>query len=246
MSSLHPRGRKAPTDPLALQACARQGCATCMDALLRRHENLVHFLVQRQYRGSAGYRDLVQAGRIGLWRALQHFDPARGIPFATYARIAIQRHVWRAVALAQRQCPSPEVLAQVAADQAALVQADEDPCADPAVVFDQREQRRALLAAMQATCDQHSVRWEHALVAYGLDGYPARSLAEVGRRDGVTREQMRQYREQALAHLRVRLVTGPYLVLCDRDTRATYQRLQALTRKALRQLGHRPRARRRA
>lgn len=246
MSSLHPWGRKAPRDLYALHECARQGCAICLGFLLRQNENLIHFVVQRQYQGSAGYRDLVQEGRIGLWRAIQHFDPTRGTPFGSYALVAIQYHIWRAVVLSERQCPSPEVLEQVAADLAESVQEDENPCVDPAVVFELREQHRVLLAAVQATCDRHSARWEHALVAYGLDGYPASSLAEVGRRDGVTRERMRQYREHALAHLRVRLVTGPYLVWCNRDTRATYQRFQALTRKALRQLGHRPRARRRA
>jgi RNA polymerase sporulation-specific sigma factor len=39
--------------------------------------------------------DLMQAGRIALWQASQHFDSTRGIPFEHYARRSIRRAVAR-------------------------------------------------------------------------------------------------------------------------------------------------------
>jgi hypothetical protein len=42
---------------------------------------------------------------MGLWHALQHFDPERGSAFSGYAIPAITRSIWRAVTLAQRKPP---------------------------------------------------------------------------------------------------------------------------------------------
>jgi RNA polymerase sigma factor (sigma-70 family) len=76
--------------------------STCeLDRHMARHEKLVHWVVHRQWLGPLPYLEAVQAGRIGLWRALQRYDPHRGRAFSTYAVLAIQRAVWHAVAQAQ-------------------------------------------------------------------------------------------------------------------------------------------------
>jgi RNA polymerase sigma factor (sigma-70 family) len=49
------------------------------------------------------YDDLVQEGRIALWRAVLGFDPQRGVAFSSYAGKAIERRIWQAVARARRQ-----------------------------------------------------------------------------------------------------------------------------------------------
>jgi len=57
------------------------------------------------------YEDLLQEGRIGLWQAVLHFDPHRGVAFSTYAWAAIVRRIWRAVRQAnppQGWLPAPE------------------------------------------------------------------------------------------------------------------------------------------
>lgn len=72
-----------------------------LDRHIEEHENLVHWVVHRQWLGPLPYLDAVQAGRIGLWRALRRYDPARGHAFSTYAVPAIQRAVWRAVVESQ-------------------------------------------------------------------------------------------------------------------------------------------------
>ena len=73
--------------------CAQAGCAVCLEALLRRHEGLVHVILRRQWRGEVAYVDLLQEGRIGLWQAIKHFDPHRGVAFSSYAGRAIERFV---------------------------------------------------------------------------------------------------------------------------------------------------------
>ena len=82
---------------------AQAGDAESLAHLMRAHEGLVHHVVRQQWRGRLGYEEAVHAGRIGLWRAILGFDPECGNAFSTYASVAITRHVWRAVELAERE-----------------------------------------------------------------------------------------------------------------------------------------------
>ncbi|MBC8448738.1 MAG: hypothetical protein H8D78_13405 [Chloroflexi bacterium] len=72
---------------------------------MAQHEGLVHWVVHRQWLGDLSYAEALQAGRMGLWRALQGYDPRRGTALSTYAVPAIARAIWRAVARAQ---PDPQ------------------------------------------------------------------------------------------------------------------------------------------
>ena len=47
--------------------------------------------------GDLPHAEALQAGHLGLWRAILGFDPQRGTAFSTYAWISIVRHVWREV-----------------------------------------------------------------------------------------------------------------------------------------------------
>jgi RNA polymerase sigma factor (sigma-70 family) len=87
----------------AIYDCAQAGCEACLEALLRRHEGLLHAIVRRQWRGGMAYADVAQEGRIGLWQAIMHFDPHRGVAFSSYAWPAIERRLWRAVAVTAKQ-----------------------------------------------------------------------------------------------------------------------------------------------
>lgn len=88
--SLHP-----PPDSAAQLAHAQAGCPDCLNALMSRHDGLVHWLVRQLSQSPLDYDEAVQAGRIGLWQALLHFDPTRGVAFSTYAVVAMRRHIDR-------------------------------------------------------------------------------------------------------------------------------------------------------
>lgn len=75
----------------------------CLDTLMAQHDGLVHAVLRRQWGGTLSYEQLLHAGRIGLWQALQGYDPNRGTAFSTYAWTAIARQIWRAVRLAARE-----------------------------------------------------------------------------------------------------------------------------------------------
>jgi RNA polymerase sigma factor (sigma-70 family) len=59
------------------------------DADIQAHEPLVYLVLRRMYRTGqiaqwVEHDDLMQAGRIGLWKALKRYDPAAG-RFSTFA-----------------------------------------------------------------------------------------------------------------------------------------------------------------
>ncbi len=78
-----------------------------LDALMAHHDGLVHAVLRRQWGGCLDCDERLQAGRIGLWHALQGFDPSRGFTFSTYAWPAIEREIWRAVRQSRPPDPPP-------------------------------------------------------------------------------------------------------------------------------------------
>ena len=75
---------------------------------------------------------------------------------------------------------------------------------------------------------------------YGLDGTGGRSLAEIGREWGLSRERVRQLRNNALVLLRLPALSQPLRCLCEQDSRAAYRRALALNRAWQRSQRRRP------
>jgi RNA polymerase sigma factor (sigma-70 family) len=166
------------------------------------------------------YEDLVQEGRIGLWQAVLRFDSQRGAAFSTYAGVAIERHIWRAVKRANRPqggMPHPEAVnpAEIAEEQVWWEQVTE---ALAEAVARLPERLRQVIGA-----------------AYGLDGSTAHTLRAIGREYGVSGEMARYWRNKALLLLRLAAFSGRLRQLCDQDSRAAYTRTRALNRAWMRQ-----------
>ncbi|WP_373047742.1 sigma-70 family RNA polymerase sigma factor [Vulgatibacter sp.] len=64
------------------------------DALLDLHQPLIHAFAKR-YPSRLGYEDLVQEAQLGFLRALDTYDPDRGVELSTYARHWIRAYVHR-------------------------------------------------------------------------------------------------------------------------------------------------------
>jgi RNA polymerase sigma factor (sigma-70 family) len=82
--------------------CAQAGCSGCMRNLLREHSGLVYRMVNRLASGKVECADLFQEGRIGLWRAILHYEVGRGVAFSSYACVVIQHHLWEVVKRSQK------------------------------------------------------------------------------------------------------------------------------------------------
>jgi RNA polymerase sigma factor (sigma-70 family) len=190
---------------------AQAGDAESLEHLMRGHEGLVHYIVRRQWRGRLDYEQAVHAGRIGLWRAILGFDAEGGGAFSTYASVAIARHVWRVVTLAERD--------ERAALALTLPISSADPCAQ-VLAWE-------VTATLHAMVGRLSVRQRWVVGSYyGLDGWGGSTLAQLGRRLGCSRQAIHYHLRQALVRLRHPAFSSLLRSLLARNRRADY--LQAL------------------
>jgi len=161
-------------------------CQVEMAAAMAKHEPLVHWVVHRQWLGGLPYREAVQAGRIGLWRAIEGFDPGRGNRFSSYAVPIIARAVWRAVAQERAAARPDDVRTRLPVDL------DLEAASDARVAGE-------LLAHMVAALPE---RLRTVIVArYGLGGTDSQTFREIARTYGVTRQRIQQLELEAVLWL---------------------------------------------
>lgn len=215
MSIVHSGALEEP----AAFACAQSGCRECLNGLMQRHEGLVHTVLRRQSSGALSYAESLQAGRIGLWRAVLGFDPRRGVAFSTYAGVAIARRIWQAVA--QRQRPQGWQACEAPLDARALAE--------------ERLWWGEVNAALVAAIGRLPGRQREVIRALcGWDGEPPRNLTEIGCQWGVSRQAAAYWYYKALVSLRLPAVSGGLRQLWGQDSRAGYARSQARSQAWLR------------
>jgi RNA polymerase sigma factor (sigma-70 family) len=223
MSIVHPQDVTGPT----IYGCAQAGCQECLNGLMRRHERLVHTVLRRQSSGPLSYAELLQAGRIGLWQAVLHFDSARGVAFSTYAGVAIERRLWQAVKQAQRTQGSAPLSLVLSASDARW----QRPPADARQLAEEQLGRQEVVSALAAAIVRLPDREQQVLLALcGWDGQAPRNLSQIGAQWGVSRQAVTYWYHKALISLRLPAVAGRLRQLCDQTRRSDYQRSQALNR----------------
>lgn len=189
-------------------------CSTSpLDRHLAEHEALVHWVVHRQWLGPLPYQEAVQAGRIGLWRAVKGYDPGRGHAFSTYAVPAIRRAVWRAVAEARRQ----EWLACSCLLSGAWLPPDIGQALDEV-------ERCQVYDALYHMVRSLPCRLAYVIVArYGLSGDAPQAWPAIAQTLHVTRQRIQQLHAEALLWLAHPAHSGQLRRLVGRNRVADYQ-----------------------
>lgn len=188
---------------------AQAGDEASIAYLMSQHEGLVHYIVHRQWRGPLSYAEAVHEGRMGLWRAILGFDPDRGVAFSTYASVAIARHVWRAVAQAQRDGQDTDALPVHTVSFDPLVQV---------LVREVESVLRVMVAHLP-------VKQGWIVSAYyGLDDQGGCTLKQLGQQLGCTRQAVHYHLRQALLRLRHPAFSALLRALLGLNRRADYRR----------------------
>ena len=205
---------------------AQAGCSTSLNALMEHHDGLVQAVVRQQVLGDLPFTEAVQAGRIGLWHAIQGFDPCMGLAFSTYAWPCIMRQIWR------------EVKAHDRFSSSSVLKDEHRPLnrPDSATVWEAEAVRQAL----GDTVRRLSQRLQHVIVArYGLNGDPPAIYRLIVADLGLTGERIRQLHTEALVWLRHPAQSYVLRSLLDRHTLEDYERADNLAQQWLQWRGGR-------
>ena len=193
-----------------------------VDCHLDEHENLVHCVVHRQWLGPLPYQDAVQAGRIGLWRALRRYEPERGHAFSTYAVPAIRRAVWRAVV--ESQLP-----AHISLSRSGWLALPDLPF-DAGQALDEVTRQLVCDALCDLVC-RLPCRLAYVIVTrYGLTGDPPQPWHVIAEGLHVTWQRVQQLHAEALLRLAHPAYSLRLRQLVDRNTVADYQTYHARLR----------------
>jgi RNA polymerase sigma factor (sigma-70 family) len=196
-----------------MSKCTRKPrTAQAIEEAMARHDGLVHAFIQRQGGGDISYEEALQAGRIGLWRAIQGYDPTRGTRFSTYAWVAIYRHIHRRGKELSRETPVEVQELSVSW-----------------VVPDPREEVESKLtwSVLHDLVRQLPEHLRRVIVGrYGLGEQPPCTLPELGEELGLSGERVRQLQD-ALAWLRHPAHSGRLRQLLGKNTAADYRRALA-------------------
>jgi RNA polymerase sigma factor (sigma-70 family) len=180
---------------------------------MEQHDGLVHAFIRRQGGGDIPYEEALQAGRIGLWHAIQGYDPTRGTAFSTYAWVAICRQIHHRAQELSRDTAvwSQEMPASwVVPDSAAKVEED---------------LIRDVLMDLVGRLPQ---RLRQVIVGrYGLGDQPPVTLRKLGQALDLTGERVRQLQQEALAWLRHPAHSWRLRQLVGQNTVADYRRALA-------------------
>jgi len=226
------KGGSSPHAEATLYRTAQAGCPESLDRLLRQHEGLVRQIVARQQLCGLPFEEALQAGRIGLWRAIEGYDPQRGTRFSTYAYPAIIRQVWDAV---RRECAwerrqVPEALLGVYFETS---RTDDRQKAEWEAV---EVSLRGMVADLPER--QAEVIRRH----YGLEEEAGQTLAEIGAQWGISRQRVYQIEEAALIRLRQPGPSQKLRSLLERHSQGEYEWVERVTQAYLRRRGgHRER-----
>ena len=177
----------------------RQAAAQVRRILIRCNLRLVVSVAKRHVGPVARLMDLVSEGNMCLMRAVECFDYTRNVRFATYATWAMTKHFARVVPEHNYRL---NTFVTGRDDIFALV-GDSRP--DP----QERVETVAYLRNTLAGAIKHLPERERLIIEshFGTDGRPTRTLEEIGKLFGLTRERIRQIEVRALARLRE--IVGP-------------------------------------
>ena len=85
----------------------RNNDAQALNEIIERYKSLIEIRVSNYFINGAEKDDLMQEGRIGLFKAIMNYDPIKDASFNTFANLCIERQLINAVKNSNRQKHMP-------------------------------------------------------------------------------------------------------------------------------------------
>jgi RNA polymerase primary sigma factor len=221
LSSLGKRPQLTREQEYELGAKARAGDAEAVRILAESNLAFVVAVARKYANRGARIDDLIQEGNVGLMKAIEHFDPAKNVRFATYAVWWIRAYITRYLKDNRSQVRGGEGERKVMADLSLDVTVDEDgettfldrlqdggPGPDDNFLSKEKDEevREALARVKKRIGD---LGWD--ILQERLTQDKPTTLEELGARWGVSRERVRQ------VELKTKTFLARYLEGFNRD-----------------------------
>jgi RNA polymerase primary sigma factor len=166
---------------------------TVKNRIIRANLRLVVSIAKKHVGGAQSLFELISDGNVSLMRAVEKFDYTRGNRFSTYASWAIIRNFARSVPRERFQLDHFSTGQDESMDIVGSLKAYES---DGVNVPELRESIEAALAKIPPL--ERTVLINH----YGLDEGGSKTLEQLGKQMGVSKERVRQIEINALKKLR--------------------------------------------
>jgi len=205
---------------------AQAGCRDSLNLLMARHDGLVQAVVRRYGFGELAFAEAVHLGRLGLWRAILHYTPERGLAFSTYAWPCIRNEILHVTRAAAGRKALPVLSLAVLSD----------PILDSLVEQETQWIRQSLLQLVARLPE----RLRYVIEAYyGLHEQSASTYAAIGLQLGLTKQRVCQLHTEALVWLRQPAHSQTLRSLLERHTVAEYEWADDLAQRWLQRRGGR-------
>src|SRR6266704_192790 len=166
-----------PDQEIELAAKIKKGDREARALMIRSNLRLVVKIAHDYANLGLPLLDLISEGNIGLMKAVERFDPAKGGKLSTYAAWWIKQSIKRALANQSKTIRLPvHLVDKISKMRRVSLQMSEELGREP-------------------TDDELGEE-------IGIDGGKPKTLEEVGKKFGVTRERIRQLQNIALSKLR--------------------------------------------
>ena len=197
-SGSFPRPLTAAEEQAAFAALAL-GDRSARDKLIRHNLRLVAHVAKKYYTTPDKQDDFISIGTIGLIKAVDTYDPARTVRFASYASQCIQNELRMHLRRVRREAGTLSLQEPLEGENGMLTLADTLP--DEAVMEEDCERRDAA-ARLRTLVEQLPERDRQLLtLRYGLGGGAPLTQQEVAARFGISRSYVSRLEKRALTEL---------------------------------------------
>ena len=197
-SGSFPRPLTAAEEQAAFAAMAL-GDRSARDKLIRHNLRLVAHVAKKYYTTPDRQDDFISIGTIGLIKAVDTYDPARTVRFASYASQCIQNELRMHLRRVRREAGTLSLQEPLEGENGMLTLADTLP--DEAVMEEDCERRDAA-ARLRTLVEQLPERDRQLLtLRYGLGGGAPLTQQEVAARFGISRSYVSRLEKRALSEL---------------------------------------------
>ena len=197
-SGSFPRPLTAAEEQAAFAAMAL-GDRSARDKLIRHNLRLVAHVAKKYYTTPDKQDDFISIGTIGLIKAVDTYDPARTVRFASYASQCIQNELRMHLRRVRREAGTLSLQEPLEGENGMLTLADTLP--DEAVMEEDCERRDAA-ARLRTLVEQLPERERRLLtLRYGLGGGAPLTQQEVAARLGISRSYVSRLEKRALTEL---------------------------------------------